>query len=497
MSGVTVSIGWLLRQPGLGLVLRAGRAGLDRPIGFVQPTELPDPRPWLSGGELVLTTGLGLRAADGEPYVRRLAEAGVAALGFGTGLSHDRIPDPVVHACEAVGLALLEVPYTTPFAAISRAVNARLAEQEYELVRRAADTQVRITRAALRGGLAAIVRELAAATGTAVVYVDERTERAVAHPAAAAGLAAQLPQLRRAGADSSTLVQPGRTVTVQPVGRDGVLLVQAERRLENVELVLIGHAVSLLTLELDKPRRLRDERNRLGAKVFGLLLRGALGAEEALEYLVDAVGRRNRIRVLRVRGGDPQHLARELDRALDARHRPCYAVRDGAELTVLLRDDDTPAAVRTLLAGLSATAGLSAPHRLSEARQAAEQAGHALAAAGPAEPVVEFDATAGTALLADPQVRSVLAAVASSTVAVLAEHDARHGSQLVASLRAFLEANGHWESAAAVLGVHRHTLRGRMARVQRLLGVDLDDARVRAELLLALLSAALPPATAR
>ncbi|MGW1554756.1 helix-turn-helix domain-containing protein, partial [Streptomyces sp. NPDC002346] len=71
-------------------------------------------------------------------------------------------------------------------------------------------------------------------------------------------------------------------------------------------------------------------------------------------------------------------------------------------------------------------------------------------------------------------------------LAPLADHDARQGTELVASLRAFLENHGQWEAASAALGVHRHTLRARVERVQLLLPADLESAHVRAELLLAL-----------
>lgn len=499
---MSVAIPWLLRRPGLGLTLRGGRDGQDRPIRFVHPTELPDPRPWLSGGALVLTTGLGLRPEEGADYVRRLVEAGVSALGFGTGLTHETIPSTVLATADALGLALIEVPYTTPFAAVSRAVTARLAEQEYELVRRAADTQVRITRAALRGGVAAIIKELSTSTSTSVAYLDQRSDDIVAHPVAAAELAERITEVRRDDVGSATLIEPGRTLTVQPVAHaglvDGYLAVQADRPFENVELVLIGHAVSLITLEFDKPRRLRSERNTLGSKVFGLLLGGALSGDEAREYVSDAVGRRGRIRVLRVGTPHVQEVHRRLDVAFEARHRPLYAQRDGGGLSVLLRGEDTVADVAAVFAELPATyrgtlrAGLSPAHRITDARHALGQAEHALGSADASTPVAEFDATHGIALLSSGRVRAVLESVAASTVDVLAEHDRERGSQLVASLRAFLEANGHWESAAAVLGVHRHTLRGRVTKVEELLGVDLGDARVRAELLLAVLVADSP-----
>jgi purine catabolism regulator len=60
---------------------------------------------------------------------------------------------------------------------------------------------------------------------------------------------------------------------------------------------------------------------------------------------------------------------------------------------------------------------------------------------------------------------------------------------LVPTLRAWLAHNGQWDSAAAELGVHRHTVRARIARAGELLGKDLtavDSADARMELWFAL-----------
>ena len=68
----------------------------------------------------------------------------------------------------------------------------------------------------------------------------------------------------------------------------------------------------------------------------------------------------------------------------------------------------------------------------------------------------------------------------------LVAHDARTGSALAESLRAYIEANGRWAEAAASLGVHRHTLRYRMRKVEELTGRNPADAADRLELWLAL-----------
>jgi purine catabolism regulator len=68
----------------------------------------------------------------------------------------------------------------------------------------------------------------------------------------------------------------------------------------------------------------------------------------------------------------------------------------------------------------------------------------------------------------------------------LQRYDREHDGRLVASLTEFLHHNGHWEAAAARLGVHRHSLRYRIRKIEQLTGRSLDSAHDRTEFLLAL-----------
>ncbi|CQD20414.1 putative regulatory protein [Mycolicibacterium conceptionense] len=140
---------WVVEQSDLHLRLLAGSAGVGREVSLVLTTELANPAEWLSGGEMVLTTGISLPASGRgrRRYLQLLAESGVAAVGFGTGLTFDAVPDEVMAAAEALGLPLIEVPLRTPFAALVQRVGSRIAELEYDAVLRASRAQPRITRA--------------------------------------------------------------------------------------------------------------------------------------------------------------------------------------------------------------------------------------------------------------------------------------------------------------------------------------------------------------
>ena len=85
--------------------------------------------------------------------------------------------------------------------------------------------------------------------------------------------------------------------------------------------------------------------------------------------------------------------------------------------------------------------------------------------------------------LIDPVVARVFA---DQALAPLRQHDETGRGELVESLRCWLEHHGHWDLAAARLGVHRHTLRNRIRKAAELLGRDLDAPGVRAELWVAL-----------
>ncbi|MZD08902.1 PucR family transcriptional regulator, partial [Streptomyces sp. SID5785] len=57
---------------------------------------------------------------------------------------------------------------------------------------------------------------------------------------------------------------------------------------------------------------------------------------------------------------------------------------------------------------------------------------------------------------------------------------------LLETLRTWLSVHGSWENTALALGVHRNTVRQRVARCGELLDADLNDPDVRMELWFAL-----------
>ena len=244
----------LLARPGstLGLRLVAGRQGLDRTLSWVAVSELPDPTPYLEGGELVLLTGIGVeldsegaggRGAGPGPgagsgvaadYVERLVARGVAALGLGVGIRYEQVPPALVSAAEAAGLPLLEVDRPTPFVAVSRAVAELIGADAAERARRRLDGMRTLTAELAQGSdPARTVRRLAGLVNGWAVLLDGRgavvaASDPSARPRAAAELAERLhgrgPWASAASVDAGgritvlSLGAPGRTGTVRTAG---------------------------------------------------------------------------------------------------------------------------------------------------------------------------------------------------------------------------------------------------------------------------------------
>ncbi|MEY9962897.1 purine catabolism regulator [Streptacidiphilus sp. MAP12-16] len=110
----------------------SGGKGLDRPVRWVHSSEIYEIGPLLSGGELLLTTGLGLAGADAgarRHYVRELAERGVAGIAVELGRSLPEMPYELVDESRRRGLPLVALRAVVPFIRIAEAANTAIVTQ--------------------------------------------------------------------------------------------------------------------------------------------------------------------------------------------------------------------------------------------------------------------------------------------------------------------------------------------------------------------------------
>lgn len=278
----------LVHHSALKLTVRAGEDRLDVPVRWAHVSELADPVPYMEGGELLLVTALKLDAEDPEAmarYVKRLVGAGVVGLGFAVGVNYEEIPKALVDAAEQEGLPLLEVPRRTPFLAISKAVSAEIAADQYRAVTAGFAAQRELTKQALMDGPEGLLSALASQVdGWAALYDASGAVVATAPEWAvrrAARLTADVERLRDRPAPASSVVggpEHEDRVELHSLGTGrrprAALAVGTAAALGTAERYAVHSAIALLTLTTERSRSLHAAEQRLGVAVLRMLLAG-------------------------------------------------------------------------------------------------------------------------------------------------------------------------------------------------------------------------------
>src|ERR671914_1198019 len=309
----------LLRDLDVRLV--AGEAGVGSAVRWVHISEIVDPTPWLSGGELLLTTGLQLEHPDTQrEYLARLARHGLSGLGLGTGFAHETVPQALLEAADEHGFPVFEVPYEVPFIAVTEKAFTHLVNEHYAVLQRALSTHERLERIVLsERGLDGVAGALASLIGGPAIVFDARGDvlarraaRAPLPDAFVAALADELRERTRAGrrrgyapggelaGRALALPVPRTPHGAAPGGGEGpapqAWLVGAKDAgaLTEFDRLTLHQAVTIVALELLRRRVVDDTERRLAGDVLSAMVSGEVEGSELARRL-EPFGLRDRV----------------------------------------------------------------------------------------------------------------------------------------------------------------------------------------------------------
>lgn len=399
----------------LGLRLRAVPDRVDAQVRWAHPTELIDPRLYLSGQELVLTVGSSLQDDERcRDFVHHLVQAGATALGYGVGDVTEEIPAALLNACRERELPLLEVPAGIPFQAITELLADRRAEARTARGRR--------------------LQRLAGHLLDAIA-VDRPLAELVE---IVRGDLGGRPEFR----DGVLSWSPSTESDVRP----------APETLEHLAAVL---AVRQHEVDVQAAQR-RAEIGRL----LELILQGRADPD-VLEHPLEAAGLDTK-RNLVVSAWPPRTAELVLGRLA-----PCL-VAELAEFTVTVSDDVEQ--VITTADALSLPCGLGETASLTHMRRVVPPAVAALRLARYRGAPVSYQDLASFAGLLEQQPPERLDPFAEKLIAPLLDHDQQHGAALLETLRSFLDNDGSVNATAKALFLHVNSLRHRLRRIEELTG---------------------------
>lgn len=465
----------------------AGDIGAAGPVGWVHTSEIAEIGPLLQGGEVLLTTGLGLRGLDAEDlraYVHELADHGAVALCIELGRTFRRVPREIVEAADARGLVVVALHRVVPFVDVTREVHARIVNARDASLRRRERYSARLDDVLLAGrGPAAVVREVAALAdaGAAFTAPDGRI-------VASAGAVPEAP------ADAWR----SRAVVVQGT-RAGFLCVGSVAGAATDDLLARGAVALGLALTRSGETALGGgdaARAALGDLVRGLAdgpgeaatrlalvgaPAGTVRAYLGTALVVTAPERLGAVeQALRQLAGEalPWSVIGSVDEVLcgvlgveDPSPDRVRARLDRLANSVSQRVGGDPGVVRAVAAGPLVGDLDDVDASLTDAVETAGLAAHLSLG----ERVVLAEDAALLRLLVRFAEDPALERFVDARIGAVLDHDAAQGSEDLATLEAYIQTRGSKTSTAHRLGVRRQTVYQRIERLERLLGGSLDD----------------------
>ncbi|WP_310963880.1 PucR family transcriptional regulator [Nocardioides terrisoli] len=449
----------------------------DMPINWVSTTELHDPSRFLRAGDLVLTTGINNRTGEQQAaFVDSLLSVPVVALGYGVGLIDQHIPEHLVHLAERGGLALFEVPVTTPFTAVSHWVAEELYASRYAAVQRATEIQAELTRALLgEQGLEPILLRLSQLTGSECAVIDRRGDLLASEPASVEW--EPLSDMRaRAGVI-------GSEVTLTPIEIERVVVAYLALRHFAMPTPVAPFVAGLIGLELARRQAILTGRRELLGEVLDDAIHEVLaGPEIARKLQAHGVGLTSTYRVL-VGTADagptqlrsiPWNLS---DLFRDEGDRIHTALIGDMIIALIPATDDASTIAHKFHRQLSsvgrgASVGVGQPHSGTRAIRIGFHEAHDAMSRGAGIRIAEgLDVTSLLLNSVDTPVREV----AQATLQPLLDYDKKHAGSLVVTLSTYLRSGCTPHVAATRLNVHRNGLQYRLRKIEALTRHDLTS----------------------
>jgi purine catabolism regulator len=492
----------------------ASERNLDRPVRWVHAGEVPNMASLLKGGELLLTTGMGLQGGEAEQrrFIAELADRNVSALAIELGTTFAKVPAPLVEEADERGLPLVALHREVPFVEITEALHREIVNRQFVVMRRSDELHRRFTDLVLAGaGIPEVLSALAGAIANPVVL--ERAGQGVLfhathHTPSGAVLAAW-----DAAAQGLAGAPQTFSVEVPTTGREAwgrLAAIAVDSPLDEFDGVAVERAVELIALALLRSRQEEVLAVRERGNFLGELLSGQIGESEAATRAA-ALGFDRRapfllaiavIRAPRVAGtpagNDDSAWAmvwRDVRRELAALGMPVIVGTRPAEgdvlLVVGLDDPERRAHVAERAAGLI-HAAVERQLRTGDAAIVCV-GGDARSWSGAADRL--RDTIAATAAAATAPRRGwhdatradlhqlmwalrdsdVLGAFVERRLAPLVEHDRNRKSKLLPTLEAYCAHGGRKAETARALHLERQSLYHRLERIEALLGEDLSD----------------------
>ncbi len=516
----------------------AGRKGLSRIIRWVHVVDIPDVAHWVRDGDLLLTTAFAFRDNQSAQVelIPSLVAKGLAGMVIAVGRYFHEIPREIIDPADELDFPIVTLPFEVPFVEVTQAVHKQILGEQYALLEQSLRIHKVLTQLVLEGrGLEALAEGLARLLHLSVTIedaslrllahssvgpVDEARQRSIAEGRTPRESVTRLvsqelfdhllrdPRPRRVPPDPEMGRTLERVICPIMVGSQlygYVWIITADRPLTELDFQAIESAAVVAALIMTRQQAIREAEQRLKDNLLDKLLDpDPYGAIQDLTHTLRNLGLHQgyQVLVLETFGVEPTDLGslcRFVEERMRAMQLRATVVERGRKVIILLgtgKAEHGSEVAQSLLeegnrCGIPLVIGLSGQsQQAAHVRQCYQDALEALRIGKSlidSEPRVwDFRELGFLHWLRalPPDIHST--SRYHQIVREMANHDQRHGTELLKSLEAYLDLFGNAEQASRRLHVHRNTLRQRLSKIEEIWTLDLEDSHTLFNLLIAI-----------
>lgn len=501
---MTITVRELIRNPHLKTKVLAGISGLEREITWAHVCELQDPTPWLSGGELIMTTGLAIPriAQQQEAYLQCLVQAGVSGLAIAEDMYAPELTNPLLAEADRRSFPVLLTAYEVPWLAITRTVADANTHKEHARVLQTLRVYEIARQVMHNRSPAEIMRKLSVVINCTLHVVDPLNRKLLFSDDELQQNTDDLHIPKEILEHIRPIDTPGLP-TVYPIKRKGntalqitipasrpVILIAVTRSNVYPDNLILRHIATILGMVIEKDTAMHERQRRIGTELFSGLIDGRLAIESANLLLGEHKLEEEPRCIVACSAGTQSFEHEWLHFQLSVKGIPNLLTRRGKTLFALLSFNDET--ISTLQAEVPANVRLGISDSLecpSRTPEAFQEAMWALKAAEKNERNIVYYSEEQPVSPFLPRNRNEARELVEQIIGDLLAYDKKNNSQLALTLYIYLSENRSWQAASKKLHIHKQTLVYRISRIEQMTGRRLNITKNVAELWFALQSA--------
>jgi purine catabolism regulator len=508
-------------------VVVAGSGGLNRAIRWTHIIDFPDVAPWVSRGDLLLTTAFAFKD-NPEAHlglIPVLAEKELVGMIVNTGPYFNQVPQSVVCLADELDFPIITLPWEVRLADVTKAIHEFILKEQYSYLERSLQIHRVLTELVSAGrGLCDLADKLSVLLNRSITIedhalellayaspgpIDEMRTRTISQGRTPDQLIEylnsqrlldrlrenpkphKLPPIPEIGMTYERIVAP---ILVGSKLYGYVWIIAAEGPLKELDFLAIEHAATVAALIFSRQEAISEAEQRFKGHLLDRILdlnpyHDLVDLQNALLQLGIHKGYQAMVvKEISAKPGGPARVARMIELEMLRSGIHSLVVQRGQRIVTImgtanpLCGNESATALLDIAArdGVDLIIGVgTATDSLTNVRQSYQEAdeamreGEKLSRGKPG--VWSFDNLGILPWLATLPPDVHLSSRLHRIVKEISDYDSKRGTEYLKTLEVYLDTHGNKQGAARELFIHRNTLRQRLEFLGENYKIDFDD----------------------